>query len=655
MVASYSLDKSIKKGSKLHQRIAKKLESRISLAKRHHTDRCDKWREAEERVIAYLPESEKDAARRAERTNGRPVYTTIQIPYSYAMLMSAHTYWTSVFFARSPVLQFAGISGEGEMQVQAVEAMMNYQTEVGGHMGPYYIWLYDGGKYGCGILGHYWEREKIHYGQIVQLENPDGSVNLAQATMEVEGYVGNKVYNVSPFDFMHDPRVPFGRFQEGEFCVSIRRLGWSHILRRRDQGYFNSNIDELRHHVGTDKERTQGAANIQRPNFLANDFVDVDINEKEVKHPAGAVFYEVYVELVPNEWGLGDTKYPQKWCFTITEDFGLIVGASPLGYIHGKFPFSVIEPEVEAYGVYNRGFVEILEPVQNTMDWLLNTHFYNVRAALNNQFIVDPSKLIIKDAKNAGPGFMWRLRPEAYGTDLDKMFKQVPVTDVTRTHLTDMQGMMNIGEKTLGINDQIMGSLNAGGRKTATEVRTSTGFGVNRLKTVSEYMSATAFAPHAAMLVSSSQQNYDGQKKFRIAGQLALDAGQAFMTVTPEDIAGAYSFVPVDGSLPVDRMAQANLWKELLAAQQRLPPQVLMQYDWGKIFAWMAQLAGLKNIQQMRVQVVPDQQLQGQAQAGNVIPMPTSRGLPGPGAGAATQAGLDSLIPQTEGDMSGTY
>ena len=82
-------------------------------------------------------------------------------------------------------------------------------------------------------------------------------------------------------------------------------------------------------------------------------------------------------------------------------------------------------------------------------------------------------------------------------------------------------------------------------------------------------------------------------------------------------IAGFYDFVPVDGTLPIDRFAQANLWKELLTGLYQVP-QIAMSYDLGGIFAWMAQLAGLKNITQFRI--MPDQQLAQQVQAGNMVP-----------------------------------
>lgn len=634
--------------SKLHEDLLSKVTSRFTLAEGGQSTQHAKWQRAEEIVLAYVPETEVDAVRSSKRrTDGDPRYTTIMLPYTYALLMSAHTYWTSVFFARNPIHQFQGRHGEGEQQVQAVEALIAYQVEVGEMLAPYYIWLYDAGKYGCGILGQYWTVDMIHYGEIAEFETSPGVWELYQATHEVEGYRGNRAYNVSPYDFWHDPRVPLSRFQHGEFCFARKRLSWTDILARVSDGYF-VNTDKLKEHLSPDRGANVGSSRLGRPDFSKQTINDT----KTETNPAGMTFLEMYVQLVPKDWGLGSSKHPQKWCITVTEDMGLIVGCSPLGYIHGKFPFDILEPEVEGYGLYNRGLPEIMEPIQNTMDWLVNTHFFNVRASLNNQFIIDPSKLVIKDAAKSGkPGFVWRLRPEAYGADISKMFLQIPVHDVTANHMNDISGMITFGERALGVNDQIMGVLNQGGRKTATEVRTSTGFGVNRQKTITEYMSVTGMGPHAQKMLQASQQYFDVQGKLRIVGDLAQAAGMGFLDVSPEEIAGFYSVVPVDGTMPVDRMAQANMWKEMLIGAPRMPMQVQAEYDWGKIFAWMAQIGGLKNINQMKVQIVPDEVAAAQATAGNVIPLPgMGQRMPGRGnPDASTTAGLNALAPPASG------
>jgi hypothetical protein len=640
----------IPKDGPLHKKLVKKIESRIKFGLQKQGDKFDEWRKAENACMAWIPESEADNVRRNKRDNqGTQSYTTIQIPYTYAVLMSAHTYWTSVFFARAPVHQFSGRHGEGEMQVQAMEALISYQVDVGAMMVPYYVWLYDAGKYGVGVLGNYWDRQQLHVGSLVEMADPMDPTgqkkSLYQTTQEITGYVGNRAYNVSPWDFIFDPRVPVKRFQEGEFCAARCRLGWNHILRRRTAGYYNSNTDLLKDTNTVDTNNQRDASGLQLPEVRAYLWED---EGEDNKHPASGTFWEFYAEIVPSEWGVGNTNFPQKWCFTITEDLSIIVGAQPIGTYHCQYPFNILESEVEGYGLYTRGTPKVLEPVQQTVDWLVNTHFYNVRQTLNNQFIVDPSKLVVRDVKNSGPGFIWRLRPEAYGSDLDKIFKQVPVTDVTRAHMTDVQAMFGLGERITGVNDQIMGALsNGSNRKTATEVRTTTSFGVNRQKTITEYMSNMGMSPHSQMLVQNSQQFYDSSAKLRRVGSFALEAGEQFINVTPEGIAGFYDLIPVDGTLPVDRMALANIWKEILMGATRMPPAIQMGFDWSRIFMWAAETGGLKNIRQFRVQVTPpgvdpSQGAVPMLPGGNVVPMP-GRGVATPGNSASTAAGLNAL------------
>jgi hypothetical protein len=376
------------------------------------------------------------------------------------------------------------------------------------------------------------------------------------------------------------------------------------------------------------------ASNLQTPE---DNMTIVDTSLEGSEHPAVVYVYEGCVSIIPEEWKLGNSDFPEKWMFTMTQDKSIILGAQPHGAMHCKFPYEVLEAEVEGYGTWNRGLPDVIEPVQNTLDWLINQHFFNVRAALNNQFIIDPSKLVAKDAEDGGPGFVYRLRPEAYGTDVRQYFHQVPVADMTRGHVADMQTMLGIGERITGINDQIMGVLNAGGRKTATEVRTSTGFGVNRMKTLGEYMSGTGFTNHSQKLVQNTQQYFQDSKKFKIAGNLLTDmqpgAAKNFMQVDPQTIQGFYDFVPVDGTLPVDRLALANLWKELLL-QMRTVPGLAMQFDLGRIFAHVANLAGIRNLNQFKIQVGSPESLLQQADKGNIVPI-----RPG-GTGNSNPAGV---------------
>lgn len=646
-----SLTKVIPKESDLHRKITKMLSDRIKFAQRAQMTKHKAWQKAEDAVLAYVPESDLDAKRRTKREgSGEPKYTTIMLPYSFAMLMSAHTYLTSVFFARSPVHQYMGRHGETEQQCQMLEAVISYQVEVGDMLGPYYLWIYDTCKYGVGVLEEYWDIEEIQFSSIQEMPDPTtGAPIKAVIQAKMPGYEGTRACNISPWDFLPDPRVPVGRYQAGEYVFVRKQLSWETVIRRKSQGYY-MNTDSLKGPVkdfagtamGTVQEST---SSLERPEQNIT-FPETD----PVQHPAVVPVYEGCISIIPKEWGLGSSEFPEKWMFTMTADLALLIGCQPHGAMHGKFPYAVLEQEVEAYGTWNRGLPEILEPVQNTLDWLINQHFFNVRAAMNNQFIIDPSKLVMKDAEEAGPGFVWRMKPEAYGQDIKSFFYQVPVMDMTRGHVQDMTTMLGVGERITGINDQIMGVLAGGGRKTATEVRSATGFGVNRLKTLAEFMSATGFSQHSQRMVQMTQQYMSAGKKFRIAGSLVQDAGpnaaEAFMQVDPSSIQGFYNFVPVDGTLPVDRLAMANLWKDMLL-QMRSVPGLIEQFDLTRIFSYVATLAGIRNLNQFRIQVGSPQSLLQQASAGNIVP------LRGPSAAAqvpTAATGGPPQPPEPEGD-----
>ena len=227
----------------------------------------------------------------------------------------------------------------------------------------------------------------------------------------------------------------------------------------------------------------------------------------------------------------------------------------------------------------------------------------------------------MKDVLDPLPGGIWRLKPAAYGTDPALVAKQLPVVDVTQLHMKDTQFIWEMTQRIVGVTDNLMGLQQPGGRKTATEVRTASTAGINRLKTNAEYFSAMGWSQLSQMALQNSQQFYSLERQFKIAGDLMAVGGgdTSSRIITKDDIQGFYDFVAVDGTIPIDRFAQANLWTQLLA-QLRNFPQIMAKYDMGGIFAWISQLAGLKNVNQFKIEVQPDQQVALAAQTGDLVP-----------------------------------
>lgn len=616
---SYAITMELNPKGPKHKALTDKLFQRYRISRDKMSNKHTGYQLAEDRFVAYMPEREVDAKRKLLREGGKPQFTTIVIPYSYALLMTAHTYWTTVFLSRSPVFQYQARHGEIRSNEQAVESLIDYQLNVGEWLVPLYIWLLDVGKYGDATIGAYWCDEKTQVSEIVEQEEmflgmiPTGKTVKKKQTKTVQGFAGNRLFNVRPQHFFPDTRRPIHRFQEGEFAARYVEMSMNELRKGEQEGRY-VNIDELvKVNPGADYMNQFGSVGVEQPNPQDSFYSSGERGNLDYK---GMV--EIYIELIPNEWELGSGKFPEKWVFLCDAKFQVCCMARPLGALHNMYQFANMQLEPDGYSLSSRGMMEILEPLQATMDWLINTHFYNIRKALNDQFVVDPSRVVMKDVLDPLPGGIIRMKPGAYGQDARTMISQLGVQDVTQMHLADSDRIAQLMQRVSSVSDQVMGMMQGSGRKTAQEVRTSSAFSANRLKTQAEYFSAMGWSKLSRIVLSNTQQYYDQERQYKIAGDLLQVGGPQSRLITPDDIAGFYDFVAVDGTMPVDRFAQANLWRELYG-QMAQDPMLMQQFDRAGIFAWISQLAGLKNLNQFRIQIMPDQQAAAMAGAGNLV------------------------------------
>ena len=86
------LKKLLKFGTRHHQFVRDAIWKRKMFSEDKMRNRYERWRKDEESFIFYMPEKDVDATRRVLReSGGMPQFTTLKIPYDYAVLMSAHT------------------------------------------------------------------------------------------------------------------------------------------------------------------------------------------------------------------------------------------------------------------------------------------------------------------------------------------------------------------------------------------------------------------------------------------------------------------------------------------------------------------------------------------------------------------------------------
>ena len=618
-------------GTPLHEKVLNAVQQRYRMSREKFSDRHSKWAEQETISQAYVKPSENDQVRKQAKRDGKPQYTTIVIPYSQAQLLTMHTYWSSTFLSRSPIMQYEARHGEAQMNVKAVEALMDYQVNTGGWMVPLYIWLMDAGKYGLGVIGHHWADEYSITSETVEIDKTYFGIKTGKKvkqrnTVRIPGYSGNRVFNVRPQDFFPDPRVSVANFQQGEFCAHRTELGWNRVLKKQADGIYY-NIEKVKESLSRWGMRVDGSPQLQMPDAMETFYATNRDDGTSQKRSCELV--EMEIELVPREWGFGASSYPEKWVISVINDT-VVVSVQPKGLYHNQFSYDVLEYEIEGYALAKRSVLEILEPLNDTLSWLFNSHMFNVRKVLNDQLVVDPSRVVMKDLTDPNAGRLIRLKPEAYGTNPAEAVNQLETADITRTHMQDAMMVVDLMQRITGASDSAMGMLSMGGRKTATEVRSSNSSSVNRMKTTCEYFSAMGFAPLGQKTLQTTQQKYDAEKQFKLAGNLLNK--KMPMQVTPEMISGFYDFVPIDGTLPIDRFAQASLWKELFLVFKQFP-QLSASYDLPGIMGLIAWLSGVKNFDQYRLEAASDGQVLNGVQAGNLVPIQGEGGVAGSGQG----------------------
>lgn len=590
-------------GTPKHQQIVDALVARKRATETGTTNLRKRWERDEEQYFGFISENALDERRKESRKNGEPEYATIHIPYNYAMLMASHTYFTSVLFGRNPIWQVQSREGGAQMKELRMEALLSYMITAGRHLPHYYIWTHDPLRYGYGVLGHYWANETTTRTRVEEVDRTFAGIPIPGKSRRVTiienfpTFRGIRTYNVHPRDFGWDQKYPIGRFQEGEYCYRMFEMSKLDILSARVLGgkprYFNLNVVKI---------MTKGTGSGALSSAVASNTV-MDIPKQD--HTEAGYTLEVvnlpvdefYVRLNPRVWGLPGPDRVEKWVFLLADE-KVIISAQPLGYAHDMFPFSITQAEVEGYDRAPRSILHTTEALNETLTWLANSHFFNTRQALNDKYLVDPSRIVMSDLMGPNAGRIVRLKPEFYGTKLTDIFQQLPTMDVTAQHLKDMPIIADMMQRAIGINDTIMGAVNTG-RRTATEVRSTTTMGINRQKTMVEFNSAIAFDPFIAMQIQTIQQMMDFQLELRIVGDLAQNSDTS-LTIDPTEIAGFFDFIPVDGTLPIDRMAQVNVWSQLLQALQAVP-QMAMGYDLPGIFGFIAQLAGIRNINRFKL------------------------------------------------------
>lgn len=577
----------LRPGSDLHNRVREKLDAMLRFsenAMRHHYSR---WNFMERKTQAYLADQDYEKllnSIRDKKGEIPPEPIQVVVPYTYATLHSAATFIASVLMGRKPMFPLAGIRGTASERARYMEQAL--QQNLDASMGQETLWqlIWDSLVYSFGCVRIGWE---THEGQAIRL-NAAGERTIAEETT----FAGNVLTSVDPYKCFPDPRVPLHKCPEkGDFIFTMMEVSETVMKDMERQGHFKYVKEALESSHGR-QTSTKGHSDYSHRRLrIGQDGVE---NLLEGTHVNVVGFREVYegtVRLISKDWGLGDSEQSELWKFTWMRS-GQILQAEPTGMLHNKHPYSFCEPTSFGYEFMSLSQGELISVFQDILSWLVSSRMENVRSAINNSFVADPARIEMNDIRSTAIGRIIRLKQSAMGLPINDAIKQLQVNDVTGSHLGDINMIRLLADTATGVNDNMRGIQKDSGRRSATEARMTIQAGASRLSQLAIRISSQCFLPMANQMIFNLQQFMPDEMWIETTG----DEGAR---ITPDMLIGDFNYQVSDGSLPLDKAALQETWKEILFGIAR-DPELRQRFSLPDIFEYVAELGGAKDIERFK-------------------------------------------------------
>ena len=273
--------------------------------------------------------------------------------------------------------------------------------------------------------------------------------------------------------------------------------------------------------------------------------------------------------------------------------------------------------------------LELIQGMQESVDWLFSSHIANVRKAINDMLIVDPSLVNMNDLLSPRAGKIIRTRRSYWGRGVEKIIKQLNVVDVTQGHMKDAGGLIDIVHRISATSDMSEGvPMRAGERVSATEVGGISKGVLNRLGKAAKIVGMQSMQDLAYMIAFQTQQFMEEETWVKLTGTLkeTLESQYGWkdssMNVKPQDLLMNFDIVPYDGSTPgtEDVGAWTQLWQVFGSS-----PELVQQFDIVRIFKHIAFQMGAKNVDdfirsndRVQSQVMPDEEVEKEVKEGNL-------------------------------------
>lgn len=586
-------------GAPKAMKIKNLIRQHIDMSWQHISQNFHVWDKLEQQYRAYRPTD--DADRESIEKHG---VQKIIIPYQYATIQTMLTFIMEVFTAMKPTLRVRGADPASVRKARVMEAALDYDYRNNRGYLMLQQWFLNAFRYQYGIMENTWGRREILRKMITQ--GPSSTITLEGQEFEVPGamemkndwfvtFEGNTWTLIDNRQWFPDPRVPLSRFQEGSFCARRTQIHRNDLIKMEESGLLFNTTKVSGTNMGSARDAELIQSSNERSRLSLTGFnQELTLARKNRMH----VDEMIIIELIPSEFELSDEDLPQPWLFNLV-DGEVITRAEPSPFY--RYPWEVIECNPDMLASASIGIMELAQPMADHLNFLFNSHMANVRKAINDMLLVDPSRVDLRDLLDPNPGKLVRLLPLAYGTDPAAAIKQLGVVDITKGHIDDSKMILELWERIIGASSAMFGQIEPG-RRTALEVQGVFRQSGSRMKMIADLFSAEGLAPLTEQMAILRQENMSIPQFMEIAGWTAADLGvrpeeivEGWLKVRKSHLTGVFQYPAEEGVLPQDRQAASAMLDDLLANITRAP--FLAQiFDPVAILRERVRQGGLKNI-----------------------------------------------------------
>lgn len=604
-----------------HQKIVSYLLNLARQSQDNLQNRHNKWKALDRKQTAYIPldevnfDRDRSDAEVQDQEPHKPV--SIVLPQSYATKDVWLTYNLAAL-GNYPIFRYESfVDPRDTIGNIILESLVDLQVRKRRMLLHLHTMLSDDCSYGFGAVGHTWINEKGFF--------------RGQETVR---YQGNELFSIDPYNALPDLNTPIEQIDKKTYFGWVERTDYINLrkLESSDNSIFNVKY----------MEKLKEGKSIY---FNADDTTSGRYDQTKLQSDTNTLLdgpFDVlwmYAFCIPERLGLSNVDEPELWRFGLAAD-RILIAANPVQLDLNRIPVSVSSVKSDGHSPLVPSLLEIDYPLQHAMDFLWAARVTNLRKAINNMFIVDPSLVNMNDLVDTRAGMIARLRPPAWGRGLlNEAMQQIQVTDITANHLGDIQFLMSMRDRSLGIGDQMRGvQERRGSRVSSQEARDTRSAGLSRREKDARIFGLQALHSIGEWLASNTLQFMDGETQIRITGdyerQLLQEYGAEAGIV--QSIQGSYASVDLtklninfdvvvgDGSMPSGEFA--DVWERLMnnAASH---PETFQSLDFNRVWLHVARLMGAKNPQEflkkvnLQPEVRPDAQVEKDVQAGNLVPV----------------------------------